>query len=291
MPGKTVEHEPSKTAMGTASLRALAAVDEEVKGPDTIAEIFLTEDRRQALKNPTEAKPAFSRNIIPGMYEFLIARTAFFDSLVERAFREGTPQVVFLGAGYDTRPYRFKDLIKKSRIFELDAPPTQQRKLEILKSNGIFFPPGLVFVPINFNTDDFMANLSKAGFDKDLETLFIWEGVSYYLPPEVVDETLRSITSCPPGSSVAFDYSSYSLEKLLDEKVRSMREMHKSKYEGEPVKFGIKDGGIRQFLSARGYQICAHLTAEEMQEKYLSYRGAPQEKIPVIFCVVQARVL
>jgi len=59
------------------------------------------------------------------MYEYLIARTAFFDDIVEQALRENIPQIVFLGAGYDSRPYRFKDLIKETSIFELDIHTTQ----------------------------------------------------------------------------------------------------------------------------------------------------------------------
>lgn len=290
MPDQSVEHEPSKTAMGTASLRALAAVDEAVRGPDTLAEIFLSEHRRRALQNPASAKPAFSRNIIPGMYEFLIARTAFFDALFERALLEDVPQVVFLGAGYDTRPYRFKDLIANSRIFELDAAPTQQRKLEILKANSISIPLELTFVPINFNTDDFIENLTRAGFEKGLQTLFIWEGVSYYLPAQAVNDTLRSIGSCPAGSSVAFDYANYSPENIQDEKVKSMREMHKAKYGSEPVKFAVKEGGLGDFLTIKGYEICECLTSEDMQDRYLGYRGAPSQKIPALFCLVHARV-
>jgi O-methyltransferase involved in polyketide biosynthesis len=84
----SVEHEPSRTAMATATLRALAAIDEAVRGPDTLAEIFLTEDRRRALKDPAARKLAFFSKIIPGMYEFMIARTAFFDSLFETALHD-----------------------------------------------------------------------------------------------------------------------------------------------------------------------------------------------------------
>lgn len=289
MPEKSVEHEPSKTAMGTASLRALAAVDEAVRGPDTLAAIFLTDNRRWLLKNPVAARKLFSRHITPGMYEFLIARTSFFDGLFEQALREGAPQIVFLGAGYDTRAYRFQGIIRESRIFELDAGPTQRRKLEILKCNVVPIPRQLAFVPVNFNTDNFIQNLVRAGFDTGRLSLFIWEGVSYYLPPEVVDETLRLISSCLPGSSVAFDYSNYSTENLRDEKSRSMRERHNAKYEGEPVKFGIGDD-IGEFLAARGYEICAHLNAAEMQEKYVGFPGAPGERIPSVFCLAHARV-
>jgi methyltransferase (TIGR00027 family) len=290
-PGKnSVEHEPSRTALGTAALRALAAADEKVRGPDSLAELFVTEDVRRALKIPAAARSLFLSHITPGMYEYLIARTAFFDALVERALREGAPQIVFLGAGYDTRPHRFRDLIGPARIFELDARPTQQRKTDILKSSGIPIPPGLVHVPVNFNSDDFLEKLSSAGFDKRREAVFVWEGVSYYLPAEAVDATLRLIGSCLPGSSVAFDYACLSPENLQDEKVRHMREMHRTRYEGEPVRFGIRSPGIREFLGKRGFEIREHLTAEEMQSKYVSRPGAPSEKIPALFCLVEARV-
>jgi len=39
-------------------------------------------------------------------------------------------QIVSLGAGYDGRAYRFKDLAGDTRIFEFDARPTQVRKMK-----------------------------------------------------------------------------------------------------------------------------------------------------------------
>jgi methyltransferase (TIGR00027 family) len=275
--------------MGAATLRALAALDEAVRGPDFLAEIFLTVEIRSALQDPALRKPALSRKTIPGMYEFMIARTAFFDSLVEGALSEGTPQIVFLGAGYDTRPYRFRELIMKSRIFELDAGPTQRRKLDILKSNGIPIPPELVYVPVNFNTGNFTESLRKAGFDKDLKTLFIWEGVTYYLPPAVIDVTLRLIKSCSPaGSSIGFDYASHSPEILAQESVRKLGETMRSKYAGEPVSFSLKAGALENYLTARGYAIDKHLAAKEMKREYLSFPGAPGEDIPAVLCLVHA---
>lgn len=58
----------------------------------------------------------------PGSYEYFIARTAFFDAAVRRALDENVPQIVLLGAGYDSRAYRFADRIRDTRIFELDVP-------------------------------------------------------------------------------------------------------------------------------------------------------------------------
>jgi methyltransferase (TIGR00027 family) len=290
----SVEHKPSETAMGAATLRALAALDqrEEIRGPDYLAQIFLTEDRKSALRDPFIRESVIKKRIIPGMYEFLIARTAFFDDIVEQALRENVPQIVFMGAGYDSRPYRFKDIIKDTRIFELDSQPTQERKRELLKKAEIPIPKQVVFVSINFNTDDLGDVLSKAGFIKSKQVLFVWEGVTYYLSAEVIDDTLSTVKmNSPVGSSVCFDYASLSPALLNDHSVQKLREMMKSNYPGEPTNFGIQEGNIGSFLLQRGYKIIAHLAHNEIERKYLSLNdGSSVGKLLALFCFVHALV-
>lgn len=290
----SVEHKPSETAMGAAMLRALAALDEreEIKGTDYLAEIFLTEDRKSLLRDPVIRESVIKKRIIPGMYEFLIARTAFYDGIVEQALRENIPQIVFMGAGYDSRPYRFKDLIRDTRIFELDIHPTQQRKKDLLHQAMVPIPEQLVFVLINFNTDNIGDVLAKAGFIKSRQALFVWEGVTYYLPARVIDDTLRTVkansTAC---SSICFDYASLSPELQNDDSVKRVREMMRSNYPGEPTFFGIQKGNIGPFLSERGYEIITHLTSNEIETKYLSLNdGSSAGKMLPLFCFVHASV-
>jgi methyltransferase (TIGR00027 family) len=292
---RSVEYQPSATAMATAFLRALTSYDEreEVKGPDYLAEVFLTEDRKRLLKDPIVREWVMRNKITPGMYEFMIARTAFFDYVVQQALRENVPQVVFLGAGYDSRPYRFKDLIQDTKIFELDAQPTQQRKKEILHQASVTIPEQLVFVPINFETDNLKDALLGAGFSRDQKVLFVWEGVTYYLSAEVVDSTLSFIRSnSPPGSSICFDYASLSPETLNNSSVKRLRERMKSRYPAEPTRFGITQGKLVSFLSERGYDIIEHLTPNEMQHKYLVLRdGSSAGTLPPHLCLVHTSVL
>ena len=145
----------------------------------------------------------------PGLYEYILARTAYFDDLVKQALKERIPQVVFLGAGYDTRAYRFVDLSKETRIFELDIQTTQRSKMDLLKKGDIPIPENLTFVAINFKIDSLSDVLLEGGFRETLKTLFIWEGVTYYLPPKVVDQTMHAIRSVSlPGSTIGFDYVS-----------------------------------------------------------------------------------
>jgi methyltransferase (TIGR00027 family) len=291
---RSVEYQPSETAMSNAFLRALASHDEreEVKGSDYLAEVFLPEDRKRLLKDPAIRKWVVENRITPGMYEFMIARTAFFDYIIQQALRENVPQIVFLGAGYDTRPYRFADIIQDTNIFELDAKPTQRRKEEILHQAGVPIPKQLVFVPINFQTDNLKESLFGAGFSRDKKALFLWEGVKYYLSAEVVDSTLSFVRSnSPTDSSICFDYASLSSESLNYNGVKQLRERMKSRYPAEPTKFGIMQGKLVSFLSERGYDIIEHLTPNEMQGKYLALRnGLSVGALPSHFCLVHASV-
>ena len=275
-------------------LAALAALDEreEIRGPDYLAEIFLTEDRKSSLRDAVIRESLIKKKIIPGMYEFLIARTAFYDGIVEQALRENIPQIVFMGAGYDSRSYRFKDLIGDTRIFELDIHPTQQRKKELLHQAMVPIPKQLVFVSINFNTDNIGDVLAEAGFVKSRQVLFVWEGVTYYLPAKVIDNTLSTVkTNSPAGSSICFDYASLSPELQGDQRVQKVREMMRSNYPGEPTHFGILKGNIGSFLSERGYEIITHLTSNEIETKYLSLNdGSSAGKLLPIFCFVHALV-
>jgi methyltransferase (TIGR00027 family) len=137
-------------------LRALATTEsrEEIRGRDYLAEIFLSDNLKKILKDPALREWAM-KNQAPGMYAYLIARTFFFDHTMEQALRENIPQIVMLGTGYDSRPYRFKNLIQDTRIFELDTRPTLQHKKELLQQANIPIPKNVIFVPINFVKDTF----------------------------------------------------------------------------------------------------------------------------------------
>jgi methyltransferase (TIGR00027 family) len=289
---RSVERQPSETAMATATMRALAAHDdrEEIRGSDYLAELFLSEDRKAPLKDPAVRQWVMKNKVAPGAYEFMIARTAFFDHIVRDALVRDIPQVVLLGAGYDSRPYRFKELVKETTIFELDARPTQLRKKDVLERAGIPMPDHLVFVSIEFNREELEQVLPTAGFSKDHRALFVWEGVTYYLPARVVDHTLAGIraTSCA-GSSICFDYASLSAEALNEEGAKKLRQLMKSDHPAEPATFGIPRGKLEAFLAERGYIVVEHLRASEMETRYLTLRdGSSAGKVPALFSLIHA---
>ena len=68
--------------------------------------------------------------------------------------------------------------------------------------------------PANFLTDNWLDNLVKAGFDPRKPTFFLWEGVTYYLSREAMENAFRTIATLAPGSVVVFDYATEAVLEL-----------------------------------------------------------------------------
>jgi methyltransferase (TIGR00027 family) len=292
---KSLDKQTSGTAMATAFMRALAACDprKEIRGSDNLAEIFLLDEQIKPIKDMAARAWVMQNKVTPGAYEFMIARTEFFDQIVEQALKENVAQLVFLGAGYDSRPYRFEKFIQDTIVFELDTKPTQQRKQDCLQKAQIAISKQIRFVPINFDTDNLVEKLVKAGFSGEKRTLFVWEGVTYYLSAEVVDNMLIVMKeNSPSGSSICFDYAALSNEALNEHNAKELRNHMSSQHANEPTKFGIRAGEIDSFLAKKGFEVVMHLTADEMTKKYLSGDGHLEiGKVPSLFCLICAKVM
>ena len=132
-------------------------------------------------------------------------RTTWLDGVVREAVvgADAVAQVVILGAGLDTRFHRL-GLPAAVKKFEVDAPGTQAYKLRCLKAAGVD-TSAVTHVPVNFETQSWLDELKKQGFDPKRPVLLVWEGVSMYLSPSAIDAMMKSFGACAQGSLLAFD--------------------------------------------------------------------------------------
>ena len=114
-----------------------------------------------------------------------VVRTRLIDDLVRQAIHAGTPQLVLLGAGFDSRPYRLEEA-REVAVCEVDHPATQRAKRDRLTARLGRLPERVRFVPVDFEKDDLYNALIAAGFDKNASGLVVWESVVSYLPPPAV---------------------------------------------------------------------------------------------------------
>lgn len=224
-----------------------------------------------AEKYPEQAKAAVEQmeRLFPGLGNSIRARVRYFDDFVKNSVDEGLEQLVILGAGYDTRAYRIKGLKGKVRIFEVDHPETQSVKIEKVKEILGSLPSHVIYVPVDFETDNFGERLTAQGYDRSLKTLFLLEGLIMYISPEAVDETLSFIVrNSGKESAILFDYYP---ESLVDGSCESEAGKNIHNYlvqVGEPLKFGIKEGMVESFLIERGFSVVQNVTAEEYKKMY-----------------------
>lgn len=260
----------SRTAIYAAVHRYVASreADPRFRGPDHLAGLFLPARARFLLRFAFIHRRI--RRKIPGVYEYVCARTRLFDELFQLALDDGVPQIVFLGAGYDTRALRFADSIQSTRIIELDAPAIQAHKKKIMQKRRIQPLPQLSLASIDFASQSLGQALAKAGYDPALRTFFIWEGVIYYLPETAVKSTLAFIRdSSGPGSRVVFDYFYKSAIEGTSDHHGAKEATASAQRVGEPFRFGIEENGIQAFAAENGYQVWSHYTPEELEQAYL----------------------
>jgi methyltransferase (TIGR00027 family) len=195
-----------------------------------------------------------------GALTFIVCRCRYFDDYLQRCLQSGTSQVVILGAGLDSRAYRGDLLQRGVKTFEVDHPATQASKVERLKKVLGTIPAHVAYVPIDFN-DETLDKLLACGFDRSLKTLFIWEGVTYYLDAEAVEATLAWVrANAAPSSAIIFDY------QYISEPTRAHLVL--SRLTGERRAFHIEKSQIEDFLTRRGFTHVVGVNAEQLKRLY-----------------------
>eukprot|EP00958_Prasinococcus_capsulatus_P012131 scaffold1206_cov388-Prasinococcus_capsulatus_cf.AAC.31 len=203
------------TARGAATKRAMGhsmeAEDSGRRNPDDLARLFVSPAllRVSQLLLQTGLAPPHLR------YGSMTARTKFCDQVVLESVDAFGPncQLVVLGAGFDSRSLRFKSQLESAHVvtFEVDRRIVLNAKRERLEAAKVKPNPLVRYVDFNFNTEpgeaSLISSLVAAGYRTDTKTLFLLEGVTYYLDPHVLDNLLMELQagSCP-GSRLAFDY-------------------------------------------------------------------------------------
>lgn len=169
------------TAEVTAFARAVGHHDPKISNPDFLAERLLN-FRYKMLLVPglRHLFLSYYDYKVPGMYLYHQARTFYLDNLFLAA-ASSVRQIVILGAGLDTRPYRFAERLKGVRLFEVDHPGTAEWKRQRLHRLGTH-TDHVTYATTDFNSDSLEACLLQYDYDPRLATFFLWEGVVMYLP-------------------------------------------------------------------------------------------------------------
>lgn len=256
---------------------------------DPLAKHFISpETLEYATKHSHEALEVMERHV-PGLRNSLLARVRYFDDYLKMCINTNFQQIVIIGAGYDTRAYRIEG-IKNMKVFEVDHPNTQNYKIQKIKEIYYSAPKHVTYVPLDHETQNLSQRLCDYGYNKLLKTLFIIEGLIYYIPPNAAVETLNFIAyTSGEGSAVIFDYFPESVvngknKTEIAQNLRMFPQLH-----GEPLQFGINEVNIEKYLKEFGFKNINNITSDEYKKTYFHGKNKKRNVCNLLYFVTATK--
>ncbi|XVU28157.1 class I SAM-dependent methyltransferase [Actinoplanes sp. CA-054009] len=244
-----------RTASGAGMMRALEAHARPPLFDDPLAGSFLSGwpavvTRNRALRH------VFLRLLErfgPGFYGAVVCRTRAIDEAYREALATGISQVVILGAGMDTRPYR----MPSAHVWELDLPAVQEAKKAAVRRRLGRLPAHVRYAPIDLATQ---RPDGVAEFDPGQPVLLLCEAVTMYLPPEAVETLFAYAGSLPPSSRFVLTYMPRSVAEDPRHATWARRLRWRSAFDPDE---------LARHLAGHGLRIQADLGADDYQERFL----------------------
>lgn len=254
---------------------------ETIRTEDYMAEVFLSKFMRFIL--------CFSliRSLIlaiyaiklPGGLPYIMAKSRAIDDMLLQALKkdEKPEQLIILGAGYDTRTYRFRDELASIKCFEIDHPEMIARKRSAMKkikntsTACVDEKSSVHYCGADFNgKDNFDLDwLISQGVDKNKRTVFIIDGVSYFLHEDAFKNLLSVIALFPENTQVIFDYV---YDDILTGGIYRGSEAFKSSLQkmGEPVSYGINQQELIITMKVLGFELTELMNPKQLEWRYLT---------------------
>ncbi|CAN8287634.1 unnamed protein product [Cochlearia groenlandica] len=154
---------------------------------DPLAHLFAGETHLRNLHIKIQKDLVNNAREISGV--ILAVRTLWFDTRIQAAldsFNTDAAQVVLLGAGMDARSYRL-NCLNKSNVFEVDFADVLQVKTSLVEAavnsrdELKMTAKSLARVAIDIRDKDWFEKLKKSGFLPEINTVWVLEGILYYL--------------------------------------------------------------------------------------------------------------
>lgn len=269
---------PSVTATATCLIRAV----EQARSPHA----RIVDDPYARLFLPTPVRSVADRRFHPlsgvtvadrlalGTPSFVLLRHRFIDDLLSAQLAASAQQVIVLGAGYDTRAYRFADALAGRPIFEVDLPGTSRAKSVTAQRCASQFPASsLRRVEIDFERAPLVDTLLGAGLAPGAPTFVVWEGVAPYLTVDAVRETLRALSRVlGAGSVIAAEFAERPAGVLDPARLGMVIGETALAAIGESVRFLLPRAELAELVDGLGYDVTGLANGRQLSCRYRTVR-------------------
>ncbi|MFX1464707.1 MAG: class I SAM-dependent methyltransferase [Promethearchaeota archaeon] len=178
-------------------------------------------------------------------------------------------QIILLGAGLDTRAYRFEPLQTNSHIiFEVDFPNVIDYKEEFLRNEKPLCD--LVRLSLDLSKADWTSNLIKSGFSSDIPTFWVSEGFVYYIEREEFASLLKKVAELSSNNSQIFvDILQHSRWFPFSQPFEGEMKDPFSKH----IKWGLDIRSLPSFFAKTGWNVSCSFADEHDQGRNVGQKG------------------
>ncbi|WP_280336125.1 SAM-dependent methyltransferase [Nocardia wallacei] len=192
-----------ETSLSVAALRAMEHQRADRLFEDPYAQRLLDMAGGCAMASMTT--PANELSFVDLMAGQVAIRTRYLDEVLLDAVSDSCSQVVLLASGMDARPYRLP-WPDGTRLFEVDFEAVLTFKRDALRDGGATPRCDHVQVAADLR-GDWPDTLRRTGFDADVPTVWLAEGILYALSADAADTLLARMTELSaPGSELVADH-------------------------------------------------------------------------------------
>jgi methyltransferase (TIGR00027 family) len=143
----------------------------------------------------------FPEDMVDRVVTSVTVRTHFLDGVLATAIERGVLQIVLLGAGLDARPWRL-NLPADTRTWLVDLPTTAGVTEQVL---GAPKSGSVTTVEADLRNPRWADELAASGFRADQPTVWIAEGLLFYLDSDVATAAVTQAGYLSsPGSMLGF---------------------------------------------------------------------------------------
>jgi methyltransferase (TIGR00027 family) len=189
----------AETCRLIAAGRAVFDLDETCRYSEPLAHILAG---NEAVESARQKRLHNGRNQVSGR----VIRHMMIDAILQQrtSGMHDPKQVVIIGAGMDTRAYRLA--LPGMKWFEVDQEKVIALKESLLQKAGEdLTKASRISMDLTLSSElaSMIENLEAAGFRRNAPTIFILEGLLYYLSPSDIEQVLAALPTVP-GSVIVY---------------------------------------------------------------------------------------
>lgn len=190
---------------------------------------------------------------LPGILLHYVLRKKVIREYAMQSVAAGARQIVLIGAGYDTLCMELAEQHNDLKLIEIDHPATQTVKRAAAgasQANRIHYVPAELGKQ---NLTDVLRNCK--GFDANLKTLLIAEGLLMYLTPSDIASLLQQMHLATTNASLIFTWMEIQADGQPNFRPASKIIDFFLKKKAEPFLSGMAQDQVSTFLQQHGFNL------------------------------------